>query len=532
MRRREFLKHTAKVTAASTVIPAIIDGYPVKAFANSPLLAALQGAATDNDHVLVMIQLFGGNDGLNMVVPLDVYGKYQAARTNIAIPEGKVLPLQGNIKTGLHPAMKGIQELYDDGKVCIVQSVSYPSPDYSHFRATDIWLTGSNANEVLSTGWGGRYLADEYPNFPEGFPNTDAPDPLAIQIGSLVSPMFQGPAASMGVAISSATDFYDLIGEAPTNEPPLDKHWGVELKYIRLIAKQCDKYIDSIKLAASKVPRQGAYPDTNLANQLKIVARLVAGGLKTRMYMVSLGNFDSHANQTEAGDTTKGFHADLLDQVSGAIKAFMDDLTQLKVSKRVVGMTFSEFGRRIRSNGSMGTDHGAAAPVIVFGDYVLQGVLGNSPTLPDTSTVADNIAMQYDFRSIYASLLEQWFCVKQDELERVLLKDYQRLPIVSGIACGLITAVPDVRDAGINYITNYPNPFVDKTYIKYTSTGGHTMIQIFDTTGRLVSVPVSKVHVAGDYTIYFDAEHLPNGIYYARFQNGSITQVRSMMKVR
>jgi len=529
MRRRDFLKHTA----SAAVLPSIIDGFSVKAFSTSPMLAALQGAATDNDHVLVMIQLTGGNDGLNMVIPLDIYDKYQAARSNIAIQQGKVLPLANNIKTGIHPAMTGIQELYDDGKVCILQSVGYPSPDYSHFRATDIWLSGSGAKDILNTGWGGRYLGFEYPNFPEGFPNADAPDPLAIQIGSLVSPVFQGSAASMGIAITSATDFYDLL-ENPPIDPVPNTHWGDELTYIRLIAKQSDKYTDSIKLAASKVTQQSPYPANNdLAAQLKIVARLVAGGLKTRMYMVSTGGFDTHASQTEAGDTSKGYHAELLGKVSAAIKAFMDDLTRLKVSKRVVGMTFSEFGRRTKSNGSMGTDHGAAAPMIVFGDYVLQGVLGNSPNIPDAASVGDNIPMQYDFRSVYASILEQWFCVKESDLKTILLDDYQRLPIVSGIACGLITSTDDVnQNAGINYITNYPNPFADKTYLKYKTKGGHTMIQIFDTTGRLIQVPVNKIHTPGDYTVTFDGEDLPNGVYYARFQNGTIQQVRTMLKVR
>src|SRR3954462_4645059 len=202
MKRRDFLKYTAP----ATVLPTFINGFSVKAFGSySSLMAALEKSATDNDHVLVMIQLAGGNDGLNMVVPLDVYDKYQAARTNIAIAEGKVLPLAGNIKTGLHPALKGIQELYDDGKVCIVQSVGYPSPDYSHFRATDIWLTGSDQNQVLTTGWAGRYLSTEYPNFPDNYPNDKDTDPLAIQIGSIVSPAFNGTDANMGIAITSST---------------------------------------------------------------------------------------------------------------------------------------------------------------------------------------------------------------------------------------------------------------------------------------------------------------------------------------
>ena len=525
MKRRDFLKYTAP----AAILPTLINGFSIKAFASSPMLNALS-AAPDNDHVLVMIQMTGGNDGLNMVIPLDMYGKYQAARSNIAIQEGKVLRLDNYLKAGLHPSMTGIQQLYSEGKVSIVQSVGYPSPNFSHFRATDIWLTGSDSDQVLTTGWGGRYLSTQYDGFPDGYPNADNPDPLAIQIGSIVSPAFQGPNASMGIAITSATDFYNLINGV--TDPVPNTKWGKELEYIRLIAKQTNSYEKSIKEAAAKVSSQGAYPANNgLAEQLKIVARLVAGGLKTRLYMVTTGGFDTHANQTEGGDTSKGGHANLLGGVSDAIKAFMDDLKGLHASRRVVGMTFSEFGRRIKSNYSMGTDHGAAAPMIIFGDYVNQGVLGNSPALPDSTTVIDNIPMQYDFRSIYASILEQWFCVDQTTLQNILQKDYQRLPLISGVACGTITSLPDLDTDGKKLITNSPNPFSNFTSITYVTGNGNTMIQIFDTTGRLVSVPVNKVHVPGTYTFTFDAHQLPNGIYYARFQNGPVQQVRPMLKV-
>lgn len=526
MKRRDFLKYTAP----AAILPSFINGFSVKAFGSSPLLAALEGAATDNDHVLVMIQLNGGNDGLNMVIPLDQYGNYQAARSNIAIPEGRVLRLAGHAKAGLHPAMTGIQQMYNEGHVTLLHSVGYPSPNFSHFRATDIWLTGSDANQVLPTGWGGRYLNYEYPNYPVNYPNADMPDPLAIQIGSIVSPAFQGPATNMGMAVTSATDFYNLLNGV--EDPVPDTRAGKELKYIRLIQQHTNKFADAIKIAAARVTNQGPYPaNNNLAEQLKIVARLVAGGLKTRLYMVSIGGFDTHASQTESGDTTTGTHATLLGRVSSAVKAFMDDLKGLKKSQRVVGMTFSEFGRRIKSNGSMGTDHGASAPMIVFGDYVNQQVLGATPTMPDAASVNDNIPMQYDFRSVYASLLEQWFCVPAADLNSIMLNNYQSLPLVNGLACGTITNVPGV-DEGINLVTNYPNPFTLKTVVSYTTRGGHTLIQVFDTMGRLLRTLADSDHAAGTYTVTFDGEMLPNGVYYCRFQNGVTQQVRTMLKVR
>ena len=525
MKRRDFLRYTAP----ATILPSFINGFSIKAFAASPFLAALEKTALDNDHVLVMIQLNGGNDGLNMVIPLDQYGKYSTARSNIAIPEGSVLRLAGQTKTGIHPSMTGIRDLYNEGHVSIIQSVGYPSPNFSHFRATDIWLTGSDANVVLETGWGGRFLDTEYPGYPTGYPNAEMPDPPAIQIGSIVSPSFVGSGGNFGMAVTSPTDFYNLLENIEENVP--NTRAGKELKYIRQIQRQTNRYADVIKAAASKVTNQRAYPDNHLAAQLKIVARLVAGGLKTRLYMVGIGGFDTHASQTNSGDTTTGTHAHLLDMVSSSIHAFMKDLEQQKKSQRVVGMTFSEFGRRIKSNGSMGTDHGNSAPMIVFGDYVNQQILGNNPTMPDAASPVDNVPMQYDFRSVYASLLEQWFCVPSSELNKIMLNNYQSLPLVNGLACSVVTGIPGVGDDE-TLITNYPNPFSTKTILSYKTRGGHTLIQVFDTMGRLIAKPVDRQHAAGTYTHTFDGEQLPSGMYYVRFQNGAAQQVRTMMKVR
>jgi uncharacterized protein (DUF1501 family) len=183
MKRRDFLRNTVP---AAAIFPAIIDGYSVKAFnADSPLMRALMDPAIDTDHVLVIIQLSGGNDGLNMVVPISNYSSYYNARTNIAIPEAKILKLNGNAQTGLHPKMTGMQTMFNEGKLNIVQAVGYPDPNFSHFRATDIWMSGSDADKNVTTGWTGRYLASEYPNYPVGYPNDTMRDPLAIQIGSV-----------------------------------------------------------------------------------------------------------------------------------------------------------------------------------------------------------------------------------------------------------------------------------------------------------------------------------------------------------
>ncbi|MEJ7737594.1 MAG: DUF1501 domain-containing protein [Chitinophagaceae bacterium] len=529
MKRRDFLKTSLP---GATLLPSIIGGYSIKAFGgDSPLLQALMGTATDTDHVLVIVQLNGGNDGLNMVIPIETYNLYYNARTNIAIPENKILSLNG--KSGLHPSMTGLHTLYNEGKLSVVQAVGYPSPNFSHFRATDIWMTASDSNQQLDSGWAGRYLNVEYPNFPNGYPNTTVTDPLAIQIGSITSLTLQGPAVSMGMSISDPTSFYNFLDGVL--DPAPDTPWGKELKYLRLVTRQTQQYADVVKNAAGRVPVQGAYPANNdLAAQLKIVARLVKGGLKTRIYMVSTGGFDNHSNQVNATDTTTGTHANLMLRVSSAIKAFMDDIKGLGVEDRVIGMTFSEFGRRIKSNAGIGTDHGAAAPLFLFGKQVKSGVLGNNPTIPSNTTSNDNIPYQYDFRSIYASVLTDWFCVNANDLQTIMFKNFQALPLVASCNSALaVTGLEDLnRAAGDQLIINYPNPFVETTKITFKTKGGHTLLQVIDPLGRAIRVLADKEFVPGIFTADFNTAGLPTGVYYARLQNGPVQQVRPMLKVR
>ena len=523
MKRRDFLKYTVPAAAATTVI----SGIPIRSLGmETPFIRALMGMSTDTDHVLVLVQMSGGNDGLNMVIPIDTYSSYQAARSNVAIPQNKILSLNGT--TGLHPAMTGIQNLFNEGKAAVVQSVGYPQPDFSHFRATDIWMSASDSNQYVNSGWAGRYLDMEYPGYPNNYPNNIMSDPLGIQIGSVTSLTFQGPAVSTGLSISDPVNFYNLINGIQDTAPATPA--GFELTYIRNVARQTQQYADIIKTAALRVTQQAAYPTNNsLADQLKIVARLVKGGLKTRVYMVSIGGFDTHSVQVNQADTTIGAHANLLKQVSEAIKAFMDDLKFLGVQRRVYGMTFSEFGRRIKSNSSLGTDHGAAAPVILFGEYVTGGVLGSNPTIPANANVNDNVPMQYDFRSIYSSILEKWFCVDNTTLQTVMLKNFQSLPIVKSNSCN--SAIPDLTENLL--IKNYPNPFVSSTQITFKTAGGHTSIMIIDTLGRLIKTLIDQEYNGeGQYTVTFNADRLATGVYYARLQNGAVQQVRAMLKVR
>jgi uncharacterized protein (DUF1501 family) len=508
----------------------LLGRYSVKAMNVSPELHALLNAGAGSDHVLVLVQLNGGNDGLNTVIPLEGYADYFNVRKNIAIPNEKVLRLTAMDKVGLHPAMNGMRDLYDRGRIAVVQSVGYPNPNFSHFRATDIWMSGSDSDQLITTGWMGRMLSHDHPDYPNGYPNPDDPDPLAIQIGSITSLAVQGPLMSMGMSITSATDFYNLVDGVldPVPGGPM----GKELAYVRLIAQQTKQYSESIKTAAAKVADQLAYPaDNGLADQLKIVARLIKGGLKTRVYMVSAGGFDTHSVQVQGVDTTVGHHAELLGGVSDAIKAFMDDLKHLGIQDRVLGMTFSEFGRRIKSNSSLGTDHGAAAPVFLFGGQVQGGVLGRNPDIPAQASVEDNIPFQYDFRSVYATILQDWFCTDQQVLQTVLLKNFQTLPLLRNGSCSL-TMTSATKNTENLLISSHPNPFTQRTRIVFKSAGGHILIQIMNGAGQVVRVAVDADYPAGEHTVDWDSGALSSGVYYARYQSGTLQQVWTMVKVR
>ncbi len=427
MKRKEFIKNTL----LGITLPTFLNGISLKALAGSPFMHSLSNYMSD-DKVLVLVQLAGGNDGLNTVIPLDQFNAYTNARTNIALPENKILRLNGFDNVALHPALTELQQLFNNGHLGIVQAVSYPKPSFSHFRSTDIWMTGSDSDKVLNTGWAGRFLNEVYPQFPENYPNVIMPDPLAIQVGSVISSTFQGPAFTMGLAISNPNNFYNLIEEK--EKIISNSRWGEQLNYLEEMSLKTDQYADVIKKAALKVTKQSdKYPaqgKNGLADQLKIVARLIAGGLKTKIYMVNTGGFDTHSKQTDATDTTIGNHANLLKKVSEAIGVFVDDLNYLQVGDKVMGMTFSEFGRRIKSNASGGTDHGAAAPLFYFGNKVKGGVVGTNPIIPTNVTVNDNVPMQNDFRSVYSSILQNWFALQSNDVKNVLQNNFATVPII------------------------------------------------------------------------------------------------------
>lgn len=533
MKRRQFLGRTLP---AAIGMPALLNGLSFTAYGSAHNeLSKLLAGNTATDHVLVLVQLQGGNDGLNMVIPLDVYSNYYNARTNVAIPQSKVLRLSGNDKSGLHPAMTTLQNLYNDGKMNLIQSVGYDNPNFSHFQARDIWMsadtTAVRAHRVKS-GWMGRYLQEEFTGYPNGYPNQDMPDPLAIQISTVPTLDMQGNIFSMGLSITNPEKVYTFdnpFSDYPLNAAPANK----ELNYIRVVAEKTKIYSDIIRNAYRSSTTLGDYPvNNNLADQLKIVARLIKGGLRTRVYTVIIGGFDTHKRQVNASDTTTGMHANLMKNISTAISAFQTDIELMGLEDRVLGMTFSEFGRRIKSNASLGTDHGAAAPVIMFGKHIKSGILGTSPDIPPDIQVVNNIPFQYDFRSVYASILEQWFCVDGPLLQKVLLKDYQALPLIQGGPCGLPEDINTTNnDADKLILKMSPMPYGVSATIQFSTAGGNTVVQQIDSLGQVIKVFTNKDYAAGTYQIDVYNDGLLPGVYFLRLQNKSLQKVITVLKM-
>jgi uncharacterized protein (DUF1501 family) len=404
-------------------------GLHARPSASSSITQMLGG--TSNDRILVLIQLNGGNDGLNTFVPLDQMSALHRVRPQVILPERSLLQLEPASTIGLHPRLTGVQQLFEEGKMTLVQSVGYPDQNRSHFRSTDIWSTASPSEVYYSTGWAGRYLEARNPGYPNGYPNRDTPHPLAVTLGNSANETCQGSVINISQAIN---DPYNVTYLAPGGNTPLPKgNFGEEVDYLRVAISQTNQYGALVNEAAESGRSAASYPETKFGDQLRSVARMIDGGLQTKVYVVELGGFDTHANQV-GGNPTEGVHANLLGQLSEGIRAFQQDLDRNGQADRVVGMTYSEFGRRIRSNGSNGTDHGDAAPLIVFGSRVTGEVLGTNPTIDPDVSVADGVPLQYDFRDVYGSLLEDWFGVPAGEVQTLVYPQYAHIPIIESSA--------------------------------------------------------------------------------------------------
>jgi uncharacterized protein (DUF1501 family) len=572
MKRRHFIK---QLSLAS--IPFTIGGIPLKLMAENSLTRMAKQST--NDRVLIILQMHGGNDGLNAVIPLHDYDLYYSRRANIAIPSKnslrKMIPLDSTLKSeaqvGLHPDMVGMKDLYDRGRACIVQGVSYKNNNGSHFRGRDISFMGGSFDDYFSSGWVGRYLEEEFAplTYPDDFPNDDMLDPLAIEMGSDVSLIFhQENHIPTSISLNDPEQFAKLVDELegftdegidPRGKPPealKASPYGQELQWILDLEDKSEDYADRLYEVYKRAPQTTiTYPEkypfnapsgslTNgLTPQLKLIARLLDGGgpgmgVKTKVFLVKIGGFDTHAEQVENFDPTMGAHAALMWHVSSAMKAFQDDLAARGVEDRVLTVTTSEFGRRIHSNGSYGTDHGTGGPVFIFGKGVNPGVVGNVPDL-----MQDNVDLQYDYRQVYASILKDWMLVDEAKINNdIFFKNFINGPKEEGagnyepitVASQVVSGVQEnFKQQRFMLYDCYPNPVKGDVNIGFRINGkAHVKLSLLDSQGRQLGMLMDEEQEAGEYFVKHDMGAYPIGVYLYQIKAGILIDTKKMVVTR
>ena len=476
MKRRTFLK----TTAAASVGAQMLGGVPLRAFSPVEMMNTLD---EDDDRILIVVQLFGGNDGLNTIIPVDD-PEYYRIRPTIGVQESDTVSVLSRVH--LHPSLApagiyNMKDMFEDGRLAIIQGIGYENPNLSHFRSTDIWLSGLNSsdpNQRLVDGWLGRYWADKIQGFPETLPS----DPTAVQIGGTLSMLLQSPKGDIGIALTDPEKFFELgQGLSPDLDPmPEDTRYGREFNFVRLVAEQSDRYSSVVKDAFDRGTNSLEYEDNGFVQQMQLVARLISGGLKSKIYLVYMGGFDTHVNQQN--DDLTGLHPYLLETLSTGIGQFMQDALTQGFADRVVGMTVSEFGRRPYENGSRGSDHGAAGVQFVFGNKVRSGVYGDSPDLSDLNSNGD-LRWQYDFRRVYADILETWFGGTPDDTESVLQDRFLPLGVIQrpvSVQEGLEGRTPVAIKA-------YPNPTTSHATLEWQQQVPATVtVELYGTNGRYI----------------------------------------------
>lgn len=393
--RNDFLKLSAG-TALTLATPAILQAKP--------------GGLETGDTILVILQLAGGNDGLNTVVPYS-NDYYYKARPRLAINKNKCLPLNSDL--GLHPALKGFKQLYDNNQLAIVQGVGYPDPNRSHFRSQDIWQTASDSKEIQTTGWLGRWFeqgckdcgADIAVAFGKKAPREFAsryPKGITLQ-ASRIKKGFR-KRGDGDISFEESTSLADLLDdrEGGSVGAPSGGLSGMPvLEYLETAFEDTDAANKRVQMALQKATTASGvkYPGSKLSRDFAIVARLIHGGLPGRVYHLNAGGFDTHANQKNA-------HIRLLSDLGDSMAAFFADLKRRGQHSKVTVLVWSEFGRRVRENGSAGTDHGVAGPVFVIGN-VKGGLYGRYPSLAPAQLHKGDLVHTVDYRSVYATLAEK-----------------------------------------------------------------------------------------------------------------------------
>lgn len=564
MKRRNFLKNAGFAAG----IPIAFQGMPLKVLGSHQNVQRL-AAESDNDRVIIMLQLHGGNDGLNTVIPLSNYDEYYSRRANIAIPykvgNRTLIPLDSTIaaedQVGVHPDMHDFKYLYDVGRAAVFQGVSYENNNGSHFRGRDIWFMGGDSDEYLSSGWVGRYLGKQYEplTYPQDFPTTEMPDPLALEIGNDTSLLFhqEGNIPTSISLGSNPNNLADLINELegfvdegvdPRGTPPgflNNSPYGQEMNWILGLEEKSETYIKRLAEIYDSAPEATVtYPETYpfnspagakqnpLSNQLKLVARLLAGGVKTKVFLVKMGGFDTHASQVEDYDPTMGLHGALLYHISSAMRAFQSDLRSRGIEDRALTLTMSEFGRRVASNGSYGTDHGTGGPIMMFGLGVKQGIYG---TAPDVSQ--NNVGLQFDYRQVYSNILHDWMGVDKDVIANDIFfrnfidgtnpagGSYEPMDLIKDVVLG----EKDFIKSKYQIESLYPNPASNYTQVKIAVNNYQDVqVQLIDMNGVVVS-EFNRNVPPGTHTFSFMLDGVSPGFYFIKAKSQLLDDTKRLI---
>jgi uncharacterized protein (DUF1501 family) len=516
MERRKFLKTTG---LASLSVPFL--------FKNNTYAAVTQKLfrieKSLEDRVLVLIRLNGGNDGLHTLIPLDYYANLNKQRSNIILPENKLISI--TTKNAFHPVMKGMADLFQEGKLGIVQNVGYPEQNRSHFRSMDIWTSGST-DISTTTGWLGRNLENQHPGFPEAYPDESHPDPFAISMGYEVSATCQGLVANFSHTVNNPATYFSATTASAVND---GTYYGGHMEFLSTMISQTNKYGKRIYDLSKDVKNLSTKydPKNELATQLKYVAQMIQSGLKTNIYIVNINGFDNHDSQVETNDVTTGKHAELLKSLSDAIAAFMDDIQLMGLDKRVAGMTFSEFGRQIASNASYGTDHGDAAPLFLFGSCLSQPIYGSNPVISDQIIDQAGVPMAIDFRDVYASILKDWFQVPAEDIQKLFSHEIKYHALM-----GACTASLNEDPFALNKTIIFPNPATNQFQLRLQTQRENVRISILSMEGKELMVSHEATFDEQQHSLSIDIQALPVGNYVLQIQKQSGNESVTFQKVK
>jgi uncharacterized protein (DUF1501 family) len=508
--RRTFLKMTGMAALGSAFM---LGGSPVQAFAPNDLLHKLSSADC-GDRTLVLIRLKGGNDGLNTVI-LRGNDEYYNIRPTLAVPESGLWGLSDEY--GMPNELLNLQPLWEEGKMQVIHNVGYPNQNYSHFRSSDIWASASDSNELVHTGWIGRMLDRELPAFQTAAPVI----PPALQIGIQANMVFQADFGNMALAISNPAEFYQLAqtGQLYTTGLAGQSPHEQELDFVRTVANSAFRYSESIQGAYNTGSNQAAYPNNYLAEQLAIISRLIKGDLGTKVYMVSIGGFDTHSLQANS-------HPILLQYLADSVKAFFDDLGMSGHDENVLAMTFSEFGRTIYENGSMGTDHGTGAPMMIFGKDIGNAFHGEAPDLENVNMYGDP-EHSVDFRSVYSTVLSNWLCIPSEVTANALGQEFPLIenmlppssPPVGSSQVALLLGHKPVAGQGAVFEIDYS--------IKQP---GRVRIVLLNEAGQPIRILLDKFHERGSHKMIFRPVDffLSSGKYHYQLEAGGMRYSRKI----